>query len=197
MAGWIDKASSEIEIVEPENINDWVYREDDDGTITLISYKGTDTTVVVPNYINGKRVKKIVTGKSSGIESLWAPEICSDQRIEYFLVQDTIKEVIISKGIESIITGGMYGSFTNSQALEKVVIPDSVKEIGITTFCRCTNLTNITIPASVTTMGEWAFLGIPSIVVNVPFKEGEIPEGWSVDWNKTDSNCTITVNYAK
>lgn len=44
-------------MVEPENIADWEYTEEDDGTITLTSYKGTDTTVIIPNSINGKKVK--------------------------------------------------------------------------------------------------------------------------------------------
>ena len=46
-------------------------------------------------------------------------------------------------------------------------------------------------------MGEEVFSAIPSITVNVSFKEGETPEGWNVNWNKTSDNCTITVNYAK
>ena len=46
-------------IVEPENIDDWIYVVEDDGTITLNGYKGQDKEVVIPNYINGKPVKKI------------------------------------------------------------------------------------------------------------------------------------------
>ena len=46
-------------IVEPENINDWIYVLEDNGTITINGYKGSDKEVVIPNYINGVPVKKI------------------------------------------------------------------------------------------------------------------------------------------
>ncbi len=46
-------------IVEPENIDDWIYVLEDDGTITINGYKGSDKEVVIPNYINGVPVKKL------------------------------------------------------------------------------------------------------------------------------------------
>ena len=46
-------------IVEPENIEDWIYVVEDNGTITLNGYKGQDKEVVIPNYINGVPVKKL------------------------------------------------------------------------------------------------------------------------------------------
>ena len=48
-----------IEKVEPDNLDDWEYVVEDDGTATLTSYKGKDTTVVIPNYIEGYWVKTI------------------------------------------------------------------------------------------------------------------------------------------
>ena len=59
--GSIEEYMEEINptIVEPENIDDWIYVVEDDGTITLNGYKGQDKEVVIPNYINGKPVKKI------------------------------------------------------------------------------------------------------------------------------------------
>ena len=50
---------SKPKVIEPKNIEDWEYTEEDDGTITINSYKGNDITVIIPNYINGKPVKKI------------------------------------------------------------------------------------------------------------------------------------------
>ena len=59
--GSIEEYMEEINpiIVEPENINDWIYVLEDDGTITINGYKGSDKEVVIPNYINGVPVKKI------------------------------------------------------------------------------------------------------------------------------------------
>ena len=102
-------------VVEPENIADWEYTEEDDGTITLTSYKGTDTTVIIPNSINGKKVKKlsgtIPSGYHIGYFSIWNEEIRNGNEHDnassgYCKGQDTITKVIISPGIEEIETGG-------------------------------------------------------------------------------------------
>ena len=180
-------------VVEPENIDDWEYTEEDDGTLTLNCYKGNDTTVVIPNYINGKPVKKIE--KIGDVyNTFWADSIClGGTTFGYFHNQETISEIIISDGIQEI----GEDSFVGSQALTKVVIPNSVIKIGSSVFATCNSLTNITIPNSVKSVGDLLFWGVPSITVNVPFKEGEIPTGWDANWNRTSSNCTITVNYAK
>ena len=55
---WMDEMDKPP-IVEPENVDDWAYRVEDDGTLTITGYKGTATEVVFPNSINGNKVKKI------------------------------------------------------------------------------------------------------------------------------------------
>ena len=82
--------------------------------------------------------------------------------------------------------------------MEKITIPSNVTTIENNAFASCTKLQNIIIPSNVTSVGEAIFHGIPSITVNVPFKEGERPAGWNENWNATQENVsTITVNYAK
>ena len=46
-------------------------------------------------------------------------------------------------------------------------------------------------------MRESVFEDIPSVTVNVPFKEGETPEGWDTNWNDTSTGYNVTVNYLK
>ncbi len=112
-------------------------------------------------------------------------------------IQNDITSVTISNGIEIIES---Y-AFRESQALNEITIPSSVTSIGDDAFNGCISLTEITIPESVTQMGYSVFKSIPSITVHVPWKEGEKPEGWKYAfnnaWNYTNSNCTITVDYAK
>ena len=200
---WIEKETenNEPEIVEPENINDWEYIEEEDGTITLNCYKGNDTEVIIPNQINGKKVKKIGHIKHTGYQpayeganlgSFWHSDICSNDMVYYWCIQKTITKVIITEGIEYIDDYAFYCS----NALREIVLPTSLKNIGFCAFAN-TELNNVTIKQNVTEVRGNIFADIEDITVNVPFKEGEIPEGWDANWNRTSSNCTITVNYAK
>ncbi|MBO7311233.1 MAG: leucine-rich repeat protein [Alistipes sp.] len=47
--------------------------------------------------------------------------------------------------------------YLNNELVTDLTIPDSVTTIGDRAFYNCTNLTNVTIPDSVTMIGEWAF----------------------------------------
>ena len=190
---YINKTS--ILVVEPENVEDWKYDILEDNTITLTGYKGGDTEVVIPNYINGIPVKRIAGNTHN---SLWMDEICTDEHYnntigQYVYKQNTITSIKVSEGIESI---GFF-TFTGSLALEKVSLPQSLKEIKAQAFVGCSSLKEITIPRNVTTCEANIFTLIPSITVHVPWKEGEKPEGWNNNWNYAYSDCTITVDYAK
>ena len=142
VSDWIEEAKKIPEIIEPENIDDWIFSEETDGTIIIKSYKGGETTVTIPNYINGKPVKKIESGYTSGmggqLYSIWAEEICSEKSF-YWYPQQTITKVIISEGIETI---GKY-AFMFSTALESVTIPSSVSTIDGYAFGSCENLTSV------------------------------------------------------
>ena len=191
----IDDYMKEINpiIVEPENIDDWIYAVEDDGTITLNRYKGQDKEVVIPNYINGVPVKKLgyITYQP---QSFWDSSICTNNKVAlYYYIQNDITSVTISEGIEMI----KDYAFCASQGLTKITIPSSVTSIGDFAFSFCTSLTEITIPSSVTTMGGFVFADIPLITVHVPWKEGEKPDGWDENWAKTSSDYTITIDYAK
>lgn len=204
----IDDYMEEISptIVEGD-LNDWEFTVEDDDTITITGYKNTDTTidtVVVPNYIGGKPVKKIagsryISGGQSTIYlgSIWNNEICTEKYLNdgsrVYQQNITIKKVVISSGIETI----EWGSFVGTENLSEINIPNSVKYIGDYAFNYCTSLTEITIPGSVTYIGTEAFKNIPSITIHIPWKEGEKPDGWNKNWASTGSDCTITIDYAK
>ena len=109
------------------------YEENDDGTITITGYKGTDETVVVPSEIDGKSVKII----------------------DRLLTVD-IKHVIIQEGItevkESAFTGGI-----NPSKLETVFLPSTLKIIGDQAFERCYQLNSINLPDGLISIGWEAF----------------------------------------
>ena len=65
------------------------------------------------------------------------------------------KEVVIPDGVEKIKSMAFYGD----RSLEKVVIPDSVTEIGWEAFRECTDLKSVIIGKGVKKLSDSAFFG--------------------------------------
>ena len=78
----------------------------------------------------------------------------SSTTIATYFIPTSLKEVIIT-GSEHITKG----AFVNCNNLTSVTIPNSVTSIGQEAFAGCCSLTSITIPNSVTSIGQKAFEG--------------------------------------
>ena len=77
---------------------------------------------------------------------------------------DSLIEVIIGDGVTSLDSF----SFSNYKQLKKVIIGKSITSIGYA-FRDCSNLTSVTIPDSVTSIGAYAFSGCTSLTsVTIP-----------------------------
>ncbi len=91
----------------------------------------------------------------------------TDGVITYRNYGDYIEITDCERGVMSIdipaeidglpVTGIRIFAFGDCQALLSVTIPDSVTRIGDSAFCGCTRLTQITIPDSVTVIEGYAF----------------------------------------
>ena len=108
----------------------------------------------------------------------------------------------LSEGIQKI-DGNAFNSNTGMKG--DLIIPDSVTEIGVSAFSdcgfngflslgdglnriesyafrNCIFPENLVIPPSVTTVEHNVFEGSLFPSIEVPWKEGEKPSGWSDDW---------------
>ena len=144
------------------------YTITDNDEIEIISYDGTDATLVIPDEIDGKKVTAIgyeAFKGCSGLTSItipasvtsiggWAFEGCSG------LTSITIPDSVTT--IEGYVFYGCRG-------LTSITIPDSVTSIGSSAFEGCSGLTSITIPDSVTSIEYSAFRGCSGLTsITIP-----------------------------
>lgn len=157
--------------------DDFSYFENDDGTICITGYTGSDETVTIPSELDGKMVKRV-----GGIVKI-NPEL--NRRTNTF---DTIKYLTVSEGIielercafsccESIETVSLPNSITeiNEEAfsgcdkLESILLPKQLTGIKYAAFLSCSALTSINIPESVNVIDSEAFNTCKSLVnINIP-----------------------------
>lgn len=107
--------------------------------LIIDKYVGNNDYVVVPSKINNMRVSDIGVHAFSGNQS--------------------IKEIVIEDGIDSI----EYSAFENCINLVNVKLPNSITSISSNVFRNCTNLENINLPDSIKYIGDSAFEGCKSL----------------------------------
>lgn len=138
---------SEIELSENAN---FTYFQNDNGSITISEYIGSDTHVVIPETIDGVSVTRI------GAFALFKNE--------------TVTSVTIPDSVTAI---GDY-AFSDCTHLAEVKFPQSsLAELGNSAFYRCQALKHIEVPASLEVFGERAFCysGLETVVLAEGLKE--------------------------
>jgi hypothetical protein len=139
------------------------------GTITITSYIGTNSVVVIPDTINRLPVTSI--GQYA------------------FFLGTNITSVTISTNITSI----GERAFDNCTSLTSLEIPNSVTYIGESLCSWCSSLTNVTLGSGVTSIGEPAFNNCTNLRgINV---ETNNPVYSSVSGVLFDENQTTLIEY--
>ena len=90
-------------------------------------------------------------------------------------------EVVIPDTIGGYPVVSFGSTFLRQIAITSVSIPDSVTSIGDEAFLGCSSLASVIIPASVTSVGDSVFAGcgVAIIYCEAPTQ----PSGWSMEWN--------------
>ena len=122
----------------------WGFQKNEEG-ITITSYKGVDTEVIIPEKIGKDPVTEIGEYAFASFKSG-----LSKQLIE---TRSKITSVKIPNSVTRI---GTF-AFLRCSSLKSITIPDSVKTIGEKAFSQCRSLTEVVIPDSVTRIGNSLF----------------------------------------
>lgn len=156
----------------------FTFTTNDDDTITITGYSGSDGSLTIPNTTNGLPVTSIggAAFSSSCFTNVFIPNSVTNIQPDAFAnctnlvtvlipgsvntLGDTafsgcigLTSAVISNGVTSI---GEY-AFAYCTALTNVTVADSVSSIGGGAFYDCTSLTGIVIPGPITDIGDSTF----------------------------------------
>jgi hypothetical protein len=178
------ESEEESEVLEVSPAEDFVYIENPTGEGLIISYKGNDKKVVIPDKINGRPVSVIGINafKLSNIESVIIPDTVTKINDSAFFNCSELTEIIFGKNIKEIGTS----AFAKCTALKEIKLPANLETLKLESFKECSALESVTIPKTLTTWGMSAFLECTKLT-NVILEEGITELGGYA----TFGNCAI------
>ena len=190
-----------MEVVEPEDINDWLYRIEDNNTVTITGYRGEDTEIVIPNYINSIPVKRIEPTYQDG-SGLWGDgskysflDSSKCTANGYGWRNTTVTKISVSEGIEELGKKVFWGL----SGVTEIKLPNSLKKIEQSVFGYMVPSTSciINIPINVTEV-EGGIFGDSSTVIShnliVNIEAEEIPTQWNQTWMGVANEDKVQVN---
>ena len=124
--------------------------EKKDGTFRLDDVQKLSGQLVIDESVTGIRNKAM---NRTTLMSIWIPVTCMEIDNNTMSGSDTLEEVVIFAPIEVLPAV----SFQLNSALKRVVLPDTLKEIGDYAFERSKGIEEIVIPEGVVKLGTQAF----------------------------------------
>ena len=167
--------------------SNWEYSVDANGRIMINRYKGTSRNVVVPSYINGRKVVRIGTRAFAscyiydvvipegvlviGNEAFWGcfglKEVKLPNSITTIREGAFMKSSVETINIPSKVTSIGKNAFKDSW-LSKITISEGLMNIKEGAFENCTKLKEINLPSSLQTIGTKAFYGSKLEYIKIP-----------------------------
>jgi len=163
---------------------DYEYQINDNGTVTLVKYIGSDTEVKVPSKINNIAVEVIGAGtfkSTSAIKKVTLPSTIKTIANDSFR-ESAVETVNLPSGLTQIGDAAFYKCYY----LKDVTFPSGLESIGQSAFEQCFVFTKIVLPETLSEMKNSAFKncqGITSVTLSNTLKR--IP-------NECFSYCNIT-----
>lgn len=127
----IEKAFRAPTVAELKKI--WAFKVQDDGTLELVTYKGTNTEIVVPEKI-GKKAVTAIGAECFGFTWYYGGGFTS-------VPNNDVRKRITSVTIPETVTKIGYSAFYQCKSLTYISLPKSVEQIDSYAFDKCDNLT--------------------------------------------------------
>ena len=128
---FIELGEGSVKAETYETWGDWNYTVNGD-EVTITKYNASDTEVVIPDKIDGKKVVGLRGSCVTYTQVLTKIEIA----VSVFSNMNSLKSVIIPDSVNNI----GYGTFSKCSSLKNITIPNSVTSIGNAAFNGCSSL---------------------------------------------------------
>lgn len=169
------------------------YTLNEDGTVMLTGAVGSDSALVIPSVIDGKKVTSIKSHAFAGMNELKSVVIpasvtvigdlaftaCPNLSLIYVEPENSVYKTVngsLYKGSSLVVYAGendavldsstksvAKGAFLGKENLTSAKLPESITEIGDFAFSGCTSLAEIDLPDSLTSLGKSCFLSCTSL----------------------------------
>lgn len=191
------------EEIQKEDIVNYEYSENNDGTVTITKYKGILENIVIPDTLGGKKVSSIgykIFENATHIKSITLSKyvnsiITSVDKIDNSPFTECIYLENLNVDTSNLYLSSENGVLYNKNKSQLIVypsgrkdktfdIPESVKSIFNGAFSENLMLEEVTFPSGMTEIGEHAFYNCSSL------KSIEIPDGITRILEGTFQGCS-------
>lgn len=201
---------TDFELKGNEDVSD---DDDEDHTVYLERYIGTDSLVKIPDIVtyisysafkNCKNIERLII--PNNVTYISDKAFCGCEKLARINIPDCLAKIedmlfygcknLTHVDIPDSVTEIGEKAFCGCEKLESISIPDSVTQIKNMAFYGCKNLKKVNIPQSVTEIGENAFLKCDKSQIifsnpDIEYHESAIQCGGSFDIEHTDNGLKI------
>ncbi|MBE6633123.1 MAG: hypothetical protein E7620_02130 [Ruminococcaceae bacterium] len=160
-----------------------------DSSVERVSFPASLKTMGDENFAECSNLKEVIFADNAQLEKIPVGTFYGSS-LETFTVPASVQEI----EDKDISTSYSYGAFQNCDSLKTVTFADGSRcaKIGIRAFYDCNNLAMITLPSSVSTLGDEVFYGCSALEsIIVPATVTQMGEGL---FNGCSSLSTVILN---
>lgn len=148
---------------------DFKYCVESNDEIAILGYKGSATSVTIPETIDGKKVTQIgsCAFEEMDIVNVTLPDSITKINYKAFAKCKKLETINFPDSLKVI---GEY-AFTTCHSLEEIKLGNQIESMGYCSFQLCISLTDITVPGTIKNIPDHAFHGCHSLNTLI-FEEG-------------------------